>query len=137
MRSGSRASRYLASRSCAFLSGPPVSRTADRGSGRAACGMAGAIGAPLAGRTNAMEASVTKVMNSVATRDAAGAGSLRLDGGSTLAPRLLASAFRWLARAVAWSLQSGMSSLFRGSMGRVFQRVLILVLQGLATGKRA
>ena len=40
MRSGSSFSRYSASRSCACLSGPPVRRTADNGSGRATSGMA-------------------------------------------------------------------------------------------------
>src|SRR5947209_31563 len=44
MRSGSRASRYVASRSCACLSGPPVRRTAVSGSGRAASTTATAIG---------------------------------------------------------------------------------------------
>src|SRR6266496_6551366 len=40
MRSGSSLSRYSASRSCARLSGPPVSRTAESGSGRAMSGIA-------------------------------------------------------------------------------------------------
>src|SRR5436190_24314097 len=40
MRSGSRTSRYFASRSCACFSGPPVRRTAPRGSGRAMSGTA-------------------------------------------------------------------------------------------------
>src|SRR5216684_265300 len=44
MRSGSSLSRYAASSSCACLSGPPVRRTADRGSGRAAAGTALVIG---------------------------------------------------------------------------------------------
>src|SRR5262245_58318171 len=43
MRSGSSLRRYSPLRSCARLSGPPVMRTADRGSGLATSGMAGLI----------------------------------------------------------------------------------------------
>src|ERR1051325_413897 len=46
MRSGSSFRRYSASRSWACLRGPPVSRTAERGSGRATSGMAGLMGLP-------------------------------------------------------------------------------------------
>src|SRR6266704_1870925 len=48
MRSGSSLSRYSASKSCACLSGPPVSRTADKGRGRATSGTALVIGAACA-----------------------------------------------------------------------------------------